>query len=127
MLMTSRNDDTEADTPDGPPDSPMRLLILAYTRLFLLPERPDGSKLTIIADFGAYDVRLIEMPVFRPPPEVAPLWIELYDRVAGRVLDSVGCQDLLGAGAATEALVAEAERLNFGAPPRPAGSGAPDA
>ena len=55
--MTSRNDDTEADTPDGPPDSPMRLLILAYTRLFLLPERPDGSKLTVIADFGAYDVR----------------------------------------------------------------------
>ncbi len=52
MLMTSRNDDTEADTPDGPPDSPMRLLILAYTRLFLLPERPDGCKLTVIADFG---------------------------------------------------------------------------
>ena len=33
----------------------MRLLILAYTRLFLLPSAPTARKLTVIADFGAYD------------------------------------------------------------------------
>ena len=54
---------TRDDEPDPGPrkidcDDPQRLLILAYTRLFLLPERANGSKLTCIASFGNYDVRL---------------------------------------------------------------------
>ena len=113
---------TRDDEPDPGPrkmdcDDPQRLLILAYTRLFLLPERADGSKLTCIASFGSYDVRLIELPLGRSA-SVPPLWVELYDRADGRAIDSVGCHDLQDAGMATEALVAEAVRRNTLTAPR---------
>jgi hypothetical protein len=98
-------------------DHPQRMLILAYTRLFFLPERPDGSKLTTIASFGWYDVRLIKMDT-ADNKAVPPLWVELYDGFSARVADSAGCRDLLDAGAATDAFVAEAERLSAIAVPR---------
>ena len=42
-------------------DNAQQLLVLAYMRLFVLPKRPDGSKLTTLASFGAYRVRLVEL------------------------------------------------------------------
>jgi hypothetical protein len=105
--MTPCND---AAWPKFGQDHPQRLLIVAYTRLFLLPERTDGSKLTTIGSVGAYDVRLIELPIGATPSTVHPLWIELYDTGSGRVIDSAGCHDLQDAGLATEALIGEARR-----------------
>jgi hypothetical protein len=91
-------------------DHPQRLLIVAYTRLFLLPERTDGSKLTTIGSVGAYDIRLVELPIGETPSTVRPLWIELYDTWSGRILDSAGCHDLQEAGSITEAFITEAKR-----------------
>lgn len=103
-------DDHDSERPGGS-DNPQRLLILAYTRLFLMPERDDGSKLISIAAFGRYEIRLIEFQDPRPG-SLAPLWIELYDRVAGRTLDGAGCNDLQDAGCATETFIAEARALS---------------
>lgn len=100
-------EDPEIAVSHVPLDSPQRMLIMAYTRLFLLPERPDGSKLTTIASYGAYDIRLTKVLAAKAIPELT-LWIELYDRVAGRVIDGAGCRDLDEAGTAVEALIAEA-------------------
>ena len=101
----------DADGPTMDPDHPQRLLIVAYTRLFLLPERPDGSKLTTIASIGNYDIRLVELPIGPTPTHVHPLWVELQNTSTGRVLDSAGCRDLSEAGAATQGFIAEARRL----------------
>ena len=101
-------EDRETIVSHVPPDDPQRMLIVAYTRLFLLPERPDGSKLTTIASYGAYDVRLVELRIGKPATPDQSLWVELYDRLAGRVTDSAGCRDLDEAGTAVEELIAEA-------------------
>jgi len=93
------------------PDHPQRMVIVAYTRLFLLPERADGSKLTTIASVGSYDIRLIELPIGRVPAMVHPLWVELQNAETGRVLDSAGCRDLPGAAAVTQCFIVDARRL----------------
>src|SRR3954454_13828379 len=53
-------DDTDPGHREIGHDDPQRQLIVAYTRLFLLPERPNGSKLTTAASVGPYDIRLLE-------------------------------------------------------------------
>jgi hypothetical protein len=96
------------DRPPGiDPDHPQRLLVLAYTRLFLLPERPNARRSTTIASYGAFDVRLVE-----PSSDGTDgaLLVELYDSKNRRVIDAVGCRDLQEAGAATEKLISEAAR-----------------
>jgi hypothetical protein len=104
------NNGSDPDLGGAGADDAQTMLILAYTRLFLLPEAPDGSKLTTIASFGSYDVRLIELP---PNSHASlPLWIELYDQTAKQVVDSTGCRDLQEAGVATKAFVTQAELLN---------------
>jgi hypothetical protein len=86
------------------------LLVMAYTRLFLLPERRDGSKLTTVATFGAYRVRLMEMT--SRCDVVPPLWIELFDGHVGRVIDSVGVREVQDAGQIVQVFMAEAARLS---------------
>ena len=54
-------EDPGPDMQDFPPDHPQRLLMQAYARLPLLPERADGSKQTTVASFGAYDLCLSEL------------------------------------------------------------------
>jgi hypothetical protein len=93
------------------PDHPQRMVIVAYTRLFLLPERKDGSKLTTIASIGGYDIRLIELPIGLTPLHIHPLWVELQNADTGQVLDSTGCRDLPEAAAATDSFITEARRL----------------
>jgi hypothetical protein len=83
------------------PHNPQHLLILAYARLFLAPERTDGRKVSTIASQGSLELRLVEYTVRGPVP---PLWIELVDPREGRVIESVGCYDLEEAGAVTERL-----------------------
>jgi hypothetical protein len=92
-------------------DHPQRQLIVAYTRLFLLPEQVDGSKLTTIASVGTYDIRLVELPIRLSCANLHPLWVELRNAETARVLDTAGCHDLQDAGAATQSFIAEARRL----------------
>jgi hypothetical protein len=103
-------DDTNPGRRDPEADNAQQLLVLAYTRLFLLPERPDGSKLTTVASFGSYHVHLLELT--SRSNVVHPLWIELFDGRAGRVIDSVGFRDLHDAGRNVEVFMAEAARLS---------------
>jgi hypothetical protein len=84
-----------------------RLLILAYTRLFLLPERADGSKATWVAMSGHCELHLLEISVPQGA-DVPPLWVELYDCATRRIIDSIGCRHLHEAGPAAERLLAEA-------------------
>jgi hypothetical protein len=117
--MTSPEDpDSGAEAPTG--DDLQRLVILAYTRLFLLPEREDGSKLTTVMSLGRYDLRLIEVPI-GTTGAVPPLWIELYDRYAGRVIDSAGCWDLHDADLVAEMFLTEARSLHGIRPTRDPG------
>jgi hypothetical protein len=92
--------------------NPQHLLIIAYARLFALPERNDGSKLTTVISAGHYDIRLAELPSVPTRSDMNPLWVELYDRDTGRVVDSAGCQELEAAGFATEIFLAEAQSRN---------------
>jgi hypothetical protein len=108
----SSSEDPERDAQNVPRDHPQLLLIQAYTRLFLIPERMDGSKQTTVASFGAYDVRLSELSPAAPSSRTCPLWLELCERVSGRVMDSRGCQDLDDASGVLDAFVADAMRLS---------------
>jgi len=98
-------------------DNAQQLVVLAYMQLSLLPKRSDGSKLTTVASFGAYRVRLVELT--SRSDMLHPLWIELFDGRAGRVIDSVGFPDIQGAGQIVEVFMAEAARLSGIAPPNP--------
>ena len=113
-------EDPDRDAKDPTADDPQRLLILAYTRLFLLPERPDGAKQTTVASFGPFQLRLSELPP-AVHSRACPLWIELCDSVEKRVIDSIGCRDLHEAGEAVEAFVSEAKRLSNIGPPEHSG------
>ena len=94
-----------------------RQLILAYTRLFLLPEDEDGSKFTTVASIGRYDLRLVEVPV-GAKSAIPPLWVELYDRLAARAIDSTGCWHLHDADFAAATFMTKAKCLNRISPSR---------
>ena len=113
----SSSEDPERDARNVPRDDPQLLLIQAYTRLFLIPERMDGSKQTTVASFGAYDVRLSELSPAAHRSRTYPLWLALCESVSARVIDSRGCEDLDDASGALDALVAEAMRLSGVGPP----------
>jgi|tagenome__1003787_1003787.scaffolds.fasta_scaffold20800610_3 hypothetical protein len=110
------NEEPEAATGCYPPDDPQHMLISAYTRLFLLPVRLDGLRHTTVASFGAYEVRLADVPTPKATPKVPPIWLELYDRSADRSVDSAGCWDLDEAEKALKALNTEALCRNGIAP-----------
>jgi hypothetical protein len=107
----SSSEDPEREAQKVPRDHPQLLLIQAYTRLFLIPERMDGSKQTTVATFGTYDVRLSELSPAARSSKTYPLWLELCESSSGRVIDSRGCQDLDDASGALDAFLAEATRL----------------
>jgi hypothetical protein len=91
------------------PDHPQRLLIIAYTRLMLLPQRGDSSRATWITTVGDCELRLLEVP----PPEgkgACSLSIELFDHAVGRVIEGRDCRDLNEAAAVTECFVAMARQ-----------------
>ncbi|WP_048709822.1 hypothetical protein [Microvirga massiliensis] len=114
--MTAR-EDLGLNAQDFPPDHPQRLLIQAYARLPLFPERVDGSKQASIASFGAYDLRLSELSPAMGLLKAYPLQVELCESITGRIIDRVGCQNLRDASRAVEAFIAVILRLGKVAPP----------
>jgi len=103
---------------DLAPDHPHCLLMVAYTRLSMLPLGSSGMKFTTIAAFGDHVVRLIELA---SGSDISRIWVELYDAASDYALDAAGCDDILNAVIAAETLLEEAKSLNadcLGAEPR---------
>ncbi|MCY1640823.1 hypothetical protein [Methylorubrum sp. SL192] len=102
-------------------------MVQAYTRLILLPARADGSKMAVIARFGTRDICLIETLAADAPPESVALRVELYDRARGHAVESMACNDLEEAEAATTELMKDAREAVFGCLPPSSGQPCADA
>jgi hypothetical protein len=114
MTTFERNDDQARDLG---PDHPQRLLIMAYTRLMLLPKQADGTRATWITTARNCELRLLEMPLPGRADAYAFL-VELFDCTAGRTIDSKGCRDLNESGAVTESFLALVQRQQAAVTPR---------
>jgi hypothetical protein len=84
-----------------------------YASLFLIPKQDDGSRYSVIARIGAFEVRLLELPSINSPEELA-LWVELYDRDLRVGVDSCKCSDLDEAIDAAQFLTAQARQQSRG-------------
>ena len=87
------------------------MLIVAFSRLWLLPHQADGSKQTTIMSVDRYDLNLIESPNGTAVTHLHRLRIELRNTRTGQVVCGAGCHDLQDAWVATERFMGEAERL----------------
>jgi hypothetical protein len=105
MVTDERCDDGERDLGSDLE----RLLIIAYARLLVLSEQADSWRAALITAVGDCELRLVEMPVSERA-DSCPLWVELWDRKVGRIIDSAGCRDLDEVLAATERFLAAAQR-----------------
>ena len=84
----------------------------AYTSLFLTPKQDDGSRYSVIARIGDFDVRLLELLSVNFPE--LTLWVELYDRDLRVGIDSCKCSDLDEAIDAAQFLTAQARQQSRG-------------
>ena len=84
-----------------------------YASLFLTPKQDDGSRYSVIARIGVFEVRLLELPSVNSPEELG-LWVELYDRDLRVGVDSYKCDDLDEAIAAAQFLTVQARQQSRG-------------
>jgi hypothetical protein len=84
-----------------------------YTSLFLTPKQEDGSRYSVIARVGDFEVRLLELPSGNSSDELI-LWVELYDRDLRVGVDSCKCSDLDEAIDAAQFLTAQARQQSRG-------------
>ena len=84
-----------------------------YASLFFKPKQDDGSRHSVIARIGAFEVRLLELLSVDSPEELA-LWVELYDRDLRVGVDSCKCSDLEEAIDAAQFLAAQARQQSRG-------------
>ena len=84
-----------------------------YTSLFLTAKQEDGSRYSVIARIGDFEVRLLELPSCNSSEELI-LWVELYDRDLRVGLDSCKCSDLDEAIDAAQFLTAQARQQSQG-------------
>jgi hypothetical protein len=84
-----------------------------YTSLFLTAKQEDGSRYSVIARIGDFEVRLLELPSGNSSEELI-LWVELYDRVLRVGVDSCKCSDLDEAIDAAQFLTAQARQQSQG-------------
>jgi len=84
-----------------------------YANLFLTPKQDDGSRYSVVARIGTFEVRLLELPSANYPEELG-LWVELYDRDLRVGVDSYKCSDLDEAIDAAQFLTAEARKQSRG-------------
>jgi hypothetical protein len=93
------------------PDEIEQRIIRAYVQLSFAHDNLDGSRAVTVAQFGALEVRLSELPRVRKHPDVPQFWLEMYSHVSFSTLDSYGCFDFNESElAAAVEFVFEAER-----------------
>lgn len=114
---TGRNVHKSSRPPGG-------LLRRAYIGLMFAPEAQDGSRAIRLCRYGAFEVRLVELPN-DDPFAPAPLWIELYRHDIRQPLDSRRCDDLDDAEAVAENFIARAKELDQSYSPSSSRAGAP--
>jgi hypothetical protein len=86
-------------------------IIRAYVQLVFAQDNLDGSRIVTVAQFGALEVRLSELPLVQKHPDVPQFWLEMYSHASFSTLDSYGCFDFDEAElAAAVEFVFEAER-----------------
>jgi hypothetical protein len=83
----------------------------SYASLFLRPNGDDGSRNTVIAMVGAFEVRLVGVPSVNAPAGLS-LWVELYCRDIPLGVDSCKCNNLDEAIEAATLLAIQAGQLN---------------
>jgi len=83
----------------------------AYVSLAFAAPAADGSKQTAVARFGAFEVRLVELPRDRAS-DTSLFWIELYRHDTQTSLDSCRCDDLDDAELALQHLIVRARGLH---------------
>jgi len=93
------------------PDEVEQRIIRAYVQLLFAHDNLDGSRIVTVAQFGALEVRLSELPSVQKHPDVPQFWLEMYSHASLSTLDSYGCFDFDEAElAAAVEFVFEAER-----------------
>lgn len=93
------------------PDEVEQRIIRAYVQLLFAPDDLDGPRNVTVAQFGALEVRLSELPPVQKHPDVPQFWLEMYSHASFSTLDSYGCFDFDEAElAAAVEFVFEAER-----------------
>ncbi|QRM32192.1 hypothetical protein [Microvirga sp. VF16] len=69
-------------------------ILLTYVQLAVMPDEDDRSKTSILARFGALEIRMTEITqLTNRSPGIPPFWLEVYSHTTGRVIDSCGCFD----------------------------------
>jgi hypothetical protein len=94
------------------------LVMQAYFQLIRVAWRESGSRSTLLANYGSYEVRLVE----RKPADgvdVPHLWVELHAKDGKTPIEARGCDDLETAAVVAEQIMARAERLQNEALSRP--------
>ena len=96
----------------GPRDEDAELrLTHGHVALSHAPAHSDGTSTVALAQFGKYEVRLIEF-VPEKPANPTPFWLELYNHETRSAIDSCRCYDLEAAVQTTEKLMSRARTLD---------------
>jgi hypothetical protein len=84
-------------------------LVQAHVMLEVIPKDRHGSKSVPLAQYGAYEVRLVEPAVCSANCFI--FWIELFDRAGHVSIDSGGANDLEEASAIADDFALRAAKL----------------
>ena len=84
-------------------------LARAHVMLLVIPKDEHDSKSAPLVRYGAYEVRLVELPSVS---NAFVFWIELFDHNRQVSIDSKGANDFEEALATAEQLVSRAEALS---------------
>ena len=82
-----------------------------YVALSHAPADSDRTRAVALAQFGKYEVRLIEF-VPEKPSDPMPFWLELYSHETRSAIDIRRCYDLEAAVQTTEQLMSRARALD---------------
>ncbi len=83
------------------------LVLQAYLLLVRVSWNERGSRSTLLAKYGHYEVRLLE----RMSDDVSHLWVELHAHDVQTPIDARGCDDIEAAAIAAEHIMSQARQL----------------
>ena len=75
------------------PDEVEQRIIRAYVQLLFAHDNLDGSRIVTVAQFGALEVRLSELPRVQKHPDVPQFWLEMYSHASLSTVESYRCFD----------------------------------